>query len=176
MNLVLGGLCEPLLITGGLGGVGGGTPTQQTFRQALRAKLAGTTKLTALVGPAIYPGALPETHDLLRDGPALTYTIATNPRGHVLGGSDGTSTARVQLSGWSYKLSDADSIAGVLFNALDGLVNDATWGNGTVTIMSCVQAEEIDLPEQVETGTDVWIHQIASEFAIKYRVSIPTHA
>lgn len=151
-----------------------GTGLAQTFRQALVAKLGAMPALTSIVGSAIYPGALPETHDLQRDGPALTYTITTYPRNQQLTGSDGTATARVQLSAWSYSLSDTDAIALALVDALNGVVNDSTWGNGTITIMSCTHQEETDVVEQVETGTDLWIHQITNEYLIKHRVSIPT--
>lgn len=145
----------------------------QTFRQALTAKLESIEPVTLIVGDAIYPGALPETHDLRRDGPALTYTVLTNPRGHVLSGSDGTSTARVQLSAWSYNLADSDAITQALFAAIDGVFNDTSWGNGTVTIRSCLQEDESDEPEAVETGMDVWIRQIPNIYSIKHTVTIP---
>lgn len=144
----------------------------QTFRQALQAKIVS---IAELAGIPLYPGAIPETHDLGRDGPAMTWTVTTNPRNHHLLGSDGTSTATVQLSCWSYDLSDTDPMTVEIFNAIDGIYNDSSWGDGSVTIVSCLQVEETDVPEQVETGTDIWIHQIANEYSIKYRVAIPTH-
>lgn len=159
-------------------GMGGssGPATAQAFRQALTAKLGSIPELTGIVGEAIYPGVVPETHDFTRDGPALTWTIATNPRGHVLSGSDGTSTARVQLGAYSYGVSDTDAITSAVFNALDGLCNDSSWGDGSAVIMSCTQQEEVDLPEQVGIGTDLWLHRIQSDYQIKYRVSIPAHS
>ncbi len=93
----------------------------QTFRQALYAKLAAIPELTALVGSAIYPGAVPETHDYGRDGPALTYKVKSYPRNHVLPGSDGTATARVELSACGYQQSQADAVALAIWNALDGV-------------------------------------------------------
>ena len=81
-------------------------PSGQTFRQTLLAKLSSIPELTSLVDTAIYPGAAPRTHDLGRDGPALTYAITTYPRGQVLSGSDGTGMPRVQLSAWSYSQAD----------------------------------------------------------------------
>jgi hypothetical protein len=148
-------------------------PTQ-TFRLALSAKLESIRDLISIVGDSIYPGALPETHDLKRDGPALTWTVETNPRGHVLSGSDGTSTARVQISAWSYNLTDSDAIALALALALDGLFNDTSWGNGTVTIRSCLQEDESDQPDPVETGMDVWVRQVVNTYSIKHTVTIPT--
>lgn len=149
----------------------------QTFRQALYSKLSSITEVTAIVGSAIYPGAIPITHDLDRDGPALTWTIVTNPRGHVLVGSDGTSTARVQLSAWatgSTAVALTDQITNALFNALDGIAESFNWGDGTVEILSCRQEDEVELPEPPKAGRDEWLRQIASDYIIKYRVPIPT--
>ena len=83
------------------GPIGGGVVALYLppFRQALYAHLIAIPELTAIVGPAIYPGALPESHGLLRDGPALIYRIRKYPRGHVLSGSDGTATATVEIEG-----------------------------------------------------------------------------
>lgn len=152
-----------------------GIGAAQTFREALYAKLLSISGLNAIVNGAIYPGAIPETYQLDRDGPALTYTVTALPRNHNLSGSDGTATARVQLSAWSLLESQSDAIALVIFNAIDGLYNDSTWGNGTVTIMSCLQQDEVDLPEPFTAGTDQWIYQVASDYEIKHYVTIPTH-
>ncbi len=147
----------------------------QTFRQALYARLGAIPKLTAIVGTSIYPGALPITHDFDRDGPALTYTVLTYPRGKVLSGSDGTATARVQLSAWSYSESTSDSIVRAVWNALDGVYNDSGWGNGTIVIMSSIRTEEVDLPDEPISGSEEWIHQIPVEYSIKHRTRIPTN-
>ncbi len=145
----------------------------QTFRQALYAKLAATAEVTALVGSAIYPGAVPETHDYGRDGPALTYTVITYPPGHVLTGSDGTATARVQLSAWSYQESQADAITLAVCNALDGVpVNP--WGTGYIVIMSVVHKDEQDLPAEPRSGSDQWLYQVPSDYSIKHRCAIPS--
>lgn len=153
-----------------------GSSGSQTFRQALYSKLASISELTAIVGPAIYPGALPETHDLGRDGPALTFTVASRPANHQLTGSDGTATASVQLSAWSYQELQSEQIALVLFNALDGLVNDNSWGNGTVLVRSCLQDDEIDMPADPKAGSDQWIYQVPSIYKIKHTVVYPTNS
>ena len=149
---------------------------QQTFRQALTAKLNAITELTAIVGTAIYPGALPLTHDLDRDGPALTYTVTSMPRNHHLLGSDGTATATVQLSAWSEQESTSDAIALAIFNAIDGVYNDSSWGNGTITIRSCLHQDESDEPEEPKAGRDEWLRHIPSIYSIKHTVTIPTHS
>ena len=148
----------------------------QSFRETLVSKLNSLGQLTAIVGTSIYPGALPLTHDLDRDGPALTWTVTTNPRNHHLLGSDGTSTATVQLSAWSEQESTSDLIAIILFNALDGLFNDPSWGDGSVTIRSCLQQDESDEPEEPKAGRDEWLRHIPSIYSIKHTVTIPTHS
>lgn len=168
MILILGGLCEPLLVTGGLGG--GSSP--QSFRVALMARLESIPELAAVVGSAIYPGQLPETHDLGTAGPALTYRIPSNPRGHVLSGSDGTSTARVQLDAWAYDLSAVDTITTAIWNALDGIPD--AWGNGTCLILSCTHQDESDEHEPPRAGTDQWVYHITTAFQVKYRTGFPT--
>lgn len=146
----------------------------QTFRQALTAKLQSISELTAIVGMAIYPGALPVTHLLDRDGPALTYTITGFPRGHDLAGSDGTGTATVQLSAWADQIAESDAIALAIRNAIDGVFNDSSWGNGTVVIMFCLHEDEEDLPEPPKEGSDMWIYQIANTYQVRHRVVLPT--
>ena len=148
---------------------------QQTFRQALTAKLESIPELTAIVRAAIYPGSLPITHDLLRDGPALSYVVPSLPRNHHLTGSDGTATARVQLSAWSLEECVSELLALAIFNAIDGVYNDASWGNGTIVVMSCLHDDEEDLPEPPKEGSDDWIYQIASIYVVKHRIVYPTH-
>jgi hypothetical protein len=155
------------------GGTSQGVIPALTFRQTLRAKLGAIPELTAIVGGAIYVGALPQTHDLGRDGPALTYSISTYPRNHVLAGADGTASARVQFSAWSYQQSKADAIALALWDALDGPPANP-WAGGGVGIMSVSHQDEVDLPEPPKTGSDQWTYQIASEYLIRHRTGTPT--
>ena len=144
-----------------------------TFPEALTAKLNSISEVTAMVASAIYPVALPETHDLGRDGPAISYSILSYPRGHVLGGSDGTATATVQISVWSYQEATSDGIVLALWNAIDGLPV-VPWGDGSVVIRSVVQKDEQDLPEEPKAGMDQWTYHIACVYAISHWVAIPT--
>jgi hypothetical protein len=147
-------------------------PTVQFFREALEARLLASSALEALVGDRIFYGVLPQRLDLGRDGPALTWLVVGRPMGHHLTGSDGTATARVQFSAWSYREKTADQITEVIRDMLDG--TPQAWGNDTVKIMGVYQEDEIDLPEQPRSGSDQWTYQIASDYSIKHRVSIPT--
>jgi hypothetical protein len=146
-----------------------------TFREALLAKLQSIPAVRALVGVAIYPGALPETHDLDRDGPALSYTVATLPRNHHLMGSDGTATARVQISAWAERESDADALALAIVDAIDGVYNDPTWGDGSIVVRSCLQEDEADEPEAPRAGRDQWLRHVPNVYSIKHTVDYPTH-
>lgn len=170
MTIIVNGFLGPLLLTGGYAG---GSATQ-TFRAALTSKLGSIPELTAIVGSAIYPSALPETHDLSRDGPAVTYTITAGPRGHVLGGADGTATAHVELSSWSYLESQADAIALAIWNALDGI--PGKWGNGTCVILAVAHDDEIDLAEPPKAGSDQWVYRMSSPYIVRYRTGFPTLA
>ena len=142
-----------------------------TFRQTLVAKLGSIDALTALVGSAIYPGALPEAHDLGRDGPALTYAVTTYPRGHVLAGRDGTAAAGVQLSSWSYLEWQADAIALVLKGSLSGPPANP-WTAGGVILLSVTHRDEADLPEATKAGSDQWTYQVASQYLIRHRTGL----
>ena len=153
-------------------GASTGVGVTQTFRQALYAKLASISEVSAIVGSAIYPGWLPQTHDLARDGPALTYEIPTDPHGQVLGGSDGTSSAHVKLRGWSYDLSETDPLMLALFNALNGAPGE--WGNGTCAIMSVTHQDSSDEDVPPRAGTDLWQPTIVDEYLIRYRIPLPT--
>lgn len=163
----------PLVILGGAATTSP-APTAQSFRVALIAKLESITELTAIVGSAIYPGQLPETHDLGTAGPALTYRVPSNPRGHVLTGSDGTAKARVTFDAWAYDLSDADAITSALWNDLDGVPN--TWGNGTCDVIACTQQDESDEHLPPKAGSDEWVYHITSQYDVKYRTGLPTLA
>ena len=146
----------------------------QTFRQALVAMLQTVPGLPQIVGQAIYPGALPQTHDVWRDGPALVYRVAGYPRGNQLaGGDDFTATADVSFYAVAADEAHADAITLAIYSDMDGTLNDDTWGNGTVVIMSANQDDEEDLPEPPPPGTDRWLYQVASMYTIKHRLTTP---
>ena len=145
----------------------------QLFEQALVAQIKTLTKVTAIIGGSLYKTYLPQTHDLGAQGPALTYSIPTKPRGHVLTGSDGTATARVQIDAWGYSEGVVKQLIEAVWNGIDGLpVNP--WGDGTCVIMSVVQQDDSDADEPPKAGTDQPIYHSMSEYNIKYRVVIPT--
>ena len=164
-------------------GAGPGPEIVQTFRVALRAKLLSIDDLTDIVDSHIYPSTLPPTHDLDRDGPAVTYEAAKFPRGllghvgHVLSGSDGTVLARVELTVWGYTFSVVDAAALVLFHELDGIRNASDWGNGSIRIVTCLYSNELDDPEPAAGGRQQLIYRLTSEFWIKYRPNpLPIHS
>ncbi len=149
----------------------------QLFEQALVAKLNSIAELTALLGtdsgsPAIFTQAVPQTHNLGANGPALSYTVPTKPFGNVLTGSDGTATARVQIDAWSYTYSTSKAIIGAIRLAM--AVPSGTWGDGSCVIMSVVVPDSLDLPEQPRAGSDQWIYHVVQELHVKYRVPLPS--
>jgi len=167
---VTGGLLGYGIVAGGF--VAPGAAAVQLFEQALAAKLASIPELTAIVGSAIYTQGLPQTHNLSANGPALSYTIPTKPRNHVLTGPDGTATARVQLDAWA--LADygaAKTIVEVIWNAIDG--PPGVWGNGTCTIVNVTHQDDIDASERPQAGSDKWLNHVIQEYSVMYRVNIP---
>lgn len=166
-QLILQGLGGPMIVCQGYGASGPG-PQAQTFRQALVAKVRGIPELLALVGNAVYPDVIPQTHDLGANGPALTYTIVTYPRGQVLSGLDGTGNARVQFSAWSYQKSQSDQIALALLSALSVVPVANPWGNGSIVIKSVTHQDESDQTEKAKDGSDRYIYQIINEYQINH--------
>jgi len=144
----------------------------QLFEQALIARLQALTGVTSLLQTSnIFKSGFPQTIDL-NSGPVLTYSIPTKPYGHVLTGSDGTSVARVQLDVWDFTVAGPKKVLEAIRNGIDGL--PGTWGDGTVTILSVVQQDDIDADEEPKAGSDQWLYHSIAEYAVKYRVSIPT--
>ena len=157
----------------GMGASPFATPSaSQYFEQALDAKLNAISALTAIVGSSMYVAALPETHDLGGDGPAFTYMVPTKPRGHVLTGSDGTATARVQFDAWGYTESSVKMMVEAVRNSIDG--PPGVWGNGTCEIVTVISQGDIDADEEPKAGTDQWLYHTISEYSIMYRVTKPT--
>ncbi len=148
----------------------------QYFEQALVARLQATTALTAIVGGAIYKTFVPQTHLYDANGPACSYSVPTKPMGHVLTGSDGTATARVQVDMRGYSEPAVKQGLEAIRQAIDGASFPQTWGDGSVIIMSSIQQDDTDADEAPEAGSDQVVYHSLTEYAIKYRVSIPTLA
>jgi hypothetical protein len=144
----------------------------QFFEQALVAKLLSISEVLAIIGNSIYKTGLPQTHDLGANGPALTYEIPSKPYGHVLTGGDGTAVARVKLGAWSYSYGTSKMLVEALWNGIDGIPGQ--WGNGSCQIMSVVQQDDTDEPIAPKTKSDQWVYRVNQEYAVKYRVTIPT--
>ncbi len=144
----------------------------QFFEQAFDAKLNAITALTDIVGTAIYVSSLPQTHDLGADGPAVSYFVPTKPRGHVLTGSDGTATARVQVDAWAYDEGDVKQSLEAIRKSIDGI--PGIWGDGTCTIVSVVSQGDLDADEPPKSGSDQWLYHSLSEYMVMYRVNKPS--
>lgn len=152
---------EPLAIEGSAG------VWASTLREAVFARLSRSPWIAAVVGPRIFFGALPQTKRF----PALTYFVPSRTGGHNLGGADGTSRARVQISAWSFSELEAEQLAMAIRDRFDGFVGLI----GQVEITACLFAGEVDLPEPPgKDGSDDWTYQIAVDYSISHRVPLPT--
>ena len=174
-NILLGATTPSLTVSGSpilLVVIPHGGPQQ--FEQALVAKLATLGDLTAIVGTSIFKSFVPQTHDLQRNGPALTYMLPTKVQGHSLVGSNGTAVARVQMDMWGL----GDSQQGAVKFGIEAIRSEmdgppTVWGDGSCVIMSVVQQTDGDLDEEPEAGSDQVLYHSMTEYAVKYRVSIP---
>jgi hypothetical protein len=173
-SLNISGLSWFALVTGGLFTLS--TPViGQLFEQALVAKLRSLTALTSIIGSALFKTGIPQTEqwDFGVNGPALTYSVPTKPYGHVLTGSDGTATARVQIDMWGYNEGEVKTAIEIIRQNIDGSGLGQTWGNGSVIIMGCIQQDDTDADEPPKAGSDQWLYHSLTEYSIKYRLSLP---
>lgn len=148
------------------------------FEQAMLSRLQSITALNSIVGSAIFKTAIPETHDLQRDGPALTYSLPTKTDEHILTGSDGTATATVQLDAWGLGANasiNVKNIIEVIRLAIDGATISQWGGNNGVLIQRVIQSTDTDLDEKPEAGSDMWLRHTVSEYSIRYYVPIPSN-
>jgi len=148
----------------GMGG-GGGAVGAQLLRQAVYARLSGSSAITAIVGTRIYFGALPQSAQL----PALTFWVVTRPHGHNLGGSDGISAARIQVSAWSFAESSSDQLVQAIRDRFDGFTGTI---NG-VTVTASIKQDELDIPHPPKAGTDQWIYETACDYRVNHRITLP---
>jgi hypothetical protein len=145
-------------------------PTQGSLRQAVYSRLASSPAIAALIGARIHFGALPQSIDLA-DGPALTYMVPSRSYGHVLCGSDGTSSARVQITAHSYRQAASDQLIQAVRDSFQGFVGTI----GGLVITACIFDNEVDLPSPPFAGTDQWTYSVAADYQINHRVSLPAN-
>ena len=132
---------------------------------ALRAKLAATSAVTALVSTRIYPDELPQGSTL----PAIRYSLISDvPDRHVPGFRE----ARVQVSIYDDDPSptDANTVAEAVISAIsrtDLQMEPAPWvvGSTTFTVITC---RHINGPRLREPDTRYWHYPV--DFLIKYRM------
>jgi hypothetical protein len=141
-------------------------PRTKQIRQAVYSRLMSIPAITDLVGSRIYFGALPQSLSLF-DGPAITYFIVTRPYGMVLGGSDGGSSARVQINAHGINQQTSSAIAQAIRDSWDGfkgIVNE-------VDIMASILQGQIDLPSPPMAGSDQWLYQVSTDYLMLHRVA-----
>jgi len=115
------------------------------LEQAIVAKLASVSAITALVGDRIYAKELEQEVDY----PALNYFRVDTPRIHALDGPAGLAYPRIQIGIFSDNFADLPIVSKQLRLALDGF-------SGVVdgfTIGAVELADERDEPFEPETKT-----------------------
>lgn len=137
-----------------------------TIREAVRGRLVESAEVHDQVEGRVYPGSLPQKATL----PAVTFFVPARTGGHNLKGSNGTVVTRVQISAWANRQSEVVAIAEAIRHRFDGFKGLM----GEVEILSCLFQDEVDLPEPPNDGSDRWTHQIAIDYRISHRVSIPS--
>lgn len=137
------------------------------FRKALRKHLIETPEIAALFGIRIFHKKIPQAGKL----PAIVYQIIADSPGRNLSGSDGTSTARVQLS--LYSLNDSDVIRGaeVLRQRQDGYTGLL---GSLIDVTGAVLVAAMDAYEEPDNGSDDGTFGVVLDFRYHYRVSKPT--
>jgi hypothetical protein len=153
-------LVGPILITGAGPSVG-----PSALREALVARLGDLPGLVGQVADRFYPSTLPQLGAL----PAVTYSVAARSNVYNLSGVAGLSVARVRVSSWARTEAGADAVAMAVREGLDGF--RGSWGR--VVVLFCTLVNEADLPDPPRGGSDRSTYQIALDFQITYRVTIP---
>jgi len=138
----------------------------ETIREAVRGRLVESAEVYDQVEGRVYFGALPQTAKL----PAVTYFVPAKAAGHNLKGSNGLSVTRIQISAWSHKLAECVAIAEAIRQRFDGHQGPM----GEVHVNSCLLQSEVDLPEPPKDASDRWTYQIALDYRVSHRVSIPS--
>lgn len=137
-----------------------------TLREAVRSRLLESPGVTDLVDDRVFFGAIPQSARL----PAVTYAVISRTTGHNLRGADGVSASLVQVSVWSTKQADCAALAEAIRDRFDGFQGRFD----EVEILSCLLQNEVDLPEPPRASSDSWTYQIAIDYRISHRVSIPS--
>jgi hypothetical protein len=144
-------------------------PGPAQLRQAVYSRLTASPAITALVGPRIYFGALPQTYNVWTNA-AISYGVISRPYGHTLSGADGTSQARVQITAHAASESLCDQITQAVRNSFDGFVGTIAG----VQVTACILDNELDISTPPMAGTDQWTYSIASDYQINHRVLLPS--
>ena len=164
MNLILGGLVEPLLITGGFGGYP--LAGSLTLREAVRAWLAGQSSITSIAGGIYF--AKPSQ---VAAYPCLLIRLDDRKYGHNLAGADGTSVATVEVAALGLVESQCIALVEAVRDVADGFRGTQSG----VPIVSCLLDDESDpLPVPPPDGSDNAIYQATVNYRIKHRVPAPT--
>jgi hypothetical protein len=151
------------LVLRGLGG-SGSPPSTYIFDTQL------ATYLSAQLGYLVRPLYYPQQVAL----PAMTYTLTTKRRLHVLRGSSGQATSTYQFTCWANDYLTTATMAENLFDVLDGFAGTM----GTATVQAALAEEEVALWNPPVNDGRLGVHQRVCTYQITHLepVSNPTAA
>ena len=132
-----------------------------TIETAIYSILTADENILSLVSTKIYPKIMPQSASL----PAITYNQISGPRGHTMGGPDGTVKARYQIDCWASTYSGAKALAEAVRKELDGYT-------GTVNsreIESIMLDNEGDIPSGEENINNIRLFGKMLDFIIFYK-------
>jgi len=150
---------------GGLfGGRAAADAGPRTLREAVYARLASTTALTAIVGDRIHPGGFPQSQAY----PAVSFQVDLRG-GSNLSGSDGTADGTVRVDAWSRDPDEADRMAEAVRRRWHGFQGRI----GSVEVLAAFVGVQVDLSERPETADDAWLFRVSSPLTVRHRVPKP---
>jgi len=139
----------------------------------LIAYLLSQSPVTALVGTRIYKVRRPQATTL----PAITVSKVGQEPSFYQAKASSAATARFQISCWGATQDAARSVAEAVRGELDGY-RAGTWGSGgtATTILCADHLDDYDLADEPNDGSDIATYQIASDYTVSYRKTVPTFA
>lgn len=136
-----------------------------TLREAVFALLSDSAELTAVVGPRVFHGRIPQRSSF----PAVVFTLPSSDHGVNLGGGDGTATATVQIDCWASRPDQSEDAAEAVRMAFHGRRGTV----GTVDLLRCLVEDVGATVERSGTGLDDWTYRHILMIDATHRVRIP---
>jgi len=108
------------------------------FRPALRTFFLAEPAIAALVVARVFPLRLPQGEKKT----SIVYTTISGRGDHHSQGSSGLARPRVQIDAWSPSIDDADQLARLIKNRIDGYSGDMGSGSSVVNVQGVFFVDE----------------------------------